>query len=95
MNIKPAATLDLAVREAVVAFYQSHPQQQAVTIPIGEALGSLIFFAVEIAMSIPPGPYRDSTLDHIRDLVAASEVSIATGRSVGAVMAEKRGEKVN
>lgn len=95
MTSKPAATLDLAVREAIVNFYQRDPAEPLVTIPIGEMVSSLVYFAVEIAMTIPAGPYRENAMKHIRDLVTAAEISIASGRSVGVVMAEKRGEKLN
>lgn len=95
MSSKPPATLDLAVRQAIVDFFQTDRGEDIVTIPIGETVGSLVYFAVEIVMTIPPGPYRQNALSHLRDLVAAAEVSIASGKSVGAVLAERRGERLN
>jgi hypothetical protein len=87
--------LDLALREAVVGHFQSRPNEAMVAIPIGETVGSLVFFAVEIVMAIPEGPHRKEALDHLRELITASEVSISTGKSLGIVMAEKRGVKIN
>lgn len=95
MSSNRPATLDLAVRKAIVDFFQTDSGEDIVTIPIGETVSALVYFAVEIVMTIPAGPYRENAMRHIRDLVAAAEASIASGKSVGVVMAERRGERLN
>lgn len=87
--------LEMALREAVVQHYQHDLADDLVEIPIGEAVSALVFFAVEIAMAIPRGPHRENTIKHIRDMISASEISIESGKSIGTIMAEARGERLN
>lgn len=83
-----------AIKAAIMQHYSGNVAPDgAIECPLDEVLNGLIYVAVEIGMTAPPGPHRESVLNYLGELLVASEIAIGAGISVAAAMAGMRGEK--
>lgn len=93
MNDRPA-DFRQAIKAAIMQHYAHNVAPDgAIECPLDEVINGLIYVAVEIGMTAPPGPHREGILNYLGELLVASEIAIGTGVSLAAAMASMRGEK--
>lgn len=89
------APLDVALRKAVRDHFAEGEDADRVDVPAVDVLVALIKFAVDIAMSAPPGDARAWFMSFIRAVTRAAETSAKHGVPIGVALAEIYGEKLH